>query len=1374
MTRRFWVPSGHGYAVDGSGFLSDPESTVGGVRWSNVDALTVDDLRHCRSLVLLGEPGMGKSTFLTDARPLLPENCEAEEDFHKLAEFGSEDRLVRSVFESRRVKQWLAGSGELCLTLDGFDDAQTRIRQLGSLVAGFLSRWPIERLWLRIVCRTADWPQSLAGELSRLAPGSKVVELLPLRRTDIADMALDTQVDPELFLAAVETRGVGVLAARPLTLGFLLHTFTTSGRRLPERVGDLYRDNLLAMCDEHNSDRRTASPPPYSAGDLYAVARRIAAVTVFGGATAVWLGPIPRPTGEDLVAVDDLVGGSEPRDGDSVFVTRSMVGEVTRTPLFSGHGEARMGWAHTTFQDFLAADWLLANELPNHQVRSLVLADDGGVRPQVRRVAAWAVSLAPDQFSWLTEADPESFVGEVDIPDPSLRQVLVHRLLAAANADQLLDRAGRYSGLAHPDLANQLAPVLAQPGPGRWLAIRLANDCDVVECDQALAAIALDPEAPMHERVAAGAALTWHKRARDTLLPLVLDPELRRGDDRHQLLGVGLLASWPHALPTSQALDAVTAASTRNRRALFGGFVDELIQTLTINDLPAAVTWLMKNTDTPGDGVLARVRNACLKLCANHFNDPDAAAAAVTATKAQLLQHNRVLTDDESFPDDARRRLALLIARAADTDTDTDLLAMLVCDPGALLSADDFLWLLDLAREKDAVEDDAIHRLLPRLVDPTRIDHVHAVLGVNHASSVRSALSYWLDTCHLTDPAVAEIRANWQRMRERRARRENLQDNIEDHIVTHLDNFESGDRNGYWLAARLVCVRPGTNHYHDEYQPDLTAHPRWESLTPSIRDRLVSLAPRYLIEGRCVPEEWLGKERNYFPAQAAYRAMLLLLRLNPAALDMLTPTVWQEWVPIIVDWPVISNGAQPQDKEHLLRHALPHAGEQLRVALLTVIDDTIRTGKSHWTRTECDLLWDDRLQQELTRRLTGQLPDDARAELATTLMRNAPDAAQPLLLSWLGHGPERSRLAATLLLSYRAAQAWPAIHHWFHTHPDDAEKVFLDQAHHRDVSPDLHVDALADLYLWLWDRFPPDDDPHDDEAHWITPRESVGRFRDRLLERLRQAGTTESLTAIRRIVHTHPETGWLNRVYTAARAVHREATWQPTPPTQLRLLAENSRRRLVRTEKELLDAVTAALATIQRRLVGETPESHLLWNTTPQRRPKSEDEISDYLRNRWTDELAPHHAIVNREVQVRRNAPSGIGERTDLRIEAITPDGDAITVVIEVKNAWNDEVTTNLHTQLVGQYMHDIGTTVGIFLVIWASPESWSASAPTGKVNSIARAALVEHLDQQASEQADHGRDIRVVHLDISYLRPQDRCHTSSTRVTRGLPSPME
>jgi len=1356
VTRRFWAPLGHGHALDDNGFLSDPESTFSGVRWTNLAAVTDAELRDCRCLVLLGEPGMGKSTFLAQVSPLLPEDCVAEVVEFDLAGFGSEDRLVRSVFESAQVERWREGCGELCLILDGFDDAQTRIPQLGALIAGELRRWPVERLWLRIACRTSDWPDSLAAVLRGLMPSTTAVELLPLRRSDIAMVAAERVADPERFLAAVEVRGVGALAARPLTLTFLLGAFAKDDR-LPERAGDLYRKSLLAMCDEQNPSRRVASPRTASPADIYAAARRVAAVSVFGGVTAVWLGPLPYPADEDLIAVDELTGGTEPGFGDEVSITPSIVRETLRTPLFSGRGESRLGWAHTTFQDFLAADWLLANDLAEHQVRALLLADDGGVRPQVRRVAAWAVALS-SALRWLADVDPESFAGEVDIPDPDIREMLVGQLLAAAATERLLDRySTRYSGLGHPRLADQLEPVLAEPGPARWLAVRLAADCEVGDCDPALVMIALDPAASMYERVAAGWALYRHGSAGGSLLPLVHDETLRREDRHHELLGIGLLASWPHALTTAQALEVLAEARGRNRGGTYGEFIDDLVRGLTFDDLPAAASWLWKTKDAADGDVLGRVRNACLKLCVNHLDDPDAAAAAIAVTKIQLVEHDRVLADNESLTVGARRKLALLVAQAADADTDADLLALLVCGSGALLTTDDFFWLLDLAAAANADDQATIHRLLAHLVDPTRSDHANAVLSLDPASPLRPVFAYWLGTCDLTDPAVVEVWTAWQRRRERRARQENSEDDFDDQIATHLDRFENGEPTGYWIATRLVCIRPGTKYYDDEFQPDLTTHPRWGRLPLSVRNRFVELAPRYLAEGRCAPERWLGKELNYHPAEAGYRALLLLHRHDRATLEALPASIWREWAPIIIAWATSSNGAQERDKEILIRYAIPHARQELHTTLLAVIDETIRTGRPHYTRTEADLLWDDQLRHALTNRLAGPLPNEVRAELASTFLRNEPATAHALLVTWLDQDPELSTTAAALLLHHRASQAWPAIRDWLHTHPHDAETMILRYADNRTLPLELPTDALTELYLWLWDHFPPNEDPHDDDTHTVLPRESVGNFRDRILEQLRQAGTKDALTAIRRIIDAHPEATWLNRVDVAAREAHRQKTWCLTSLTQLRQLAENNRTRLVRTEKELLDATIAALDVIQRRLIGETPESHLLWDTKA-RQPKAEDEISDYLKNRLTDELNHRRVVINREAQVRRNTPTGIGERADLRIDCFDEDDELITAVIEVKYAWNKEVTTALTDQLVGQYMRDIGTTAGVFLVLWTNREPGTAQTSTQtKSNHTSKPQLAELLRQQANEQSDRGRDIRIVHLDISYLRVDEQ-----------------
>jgi hypothetical protein len=56
-------------------------------------------------------------------------------------------------------------------------------------------------------CRTADWPGTLGARLRTLLPNFKVVELLPLGRTDIATLAAIRGVDGGAFLAAVVDAG---------------------------------------------------------------------------------------------------------------------------------------------------------------------------------------------------------------------------------------------------------------------------------------------------------------------------------------------------------------------------------------------------------------------------------------------------------------------------------------------------------------------------------------------------------------------------------------------------------------------------------------------------------------------------------------------------------------------------------------------------------------------------------------------------------------------------------------------------------------------------------------------------------------------------------------------------------------------------------------------------------------------------------------------------------------------------------------------------------------------------------------------------------------------------------------------------------------
>lgn len=151
-------------------------------------------------MVLLGELGGGKSTVVKEKYPLVEPSCPAVR--FDLAAYGAEERLVREVLECEAITNWAAGSGHLCLVLDSLDEAKLRVPQISAVLSERIASWPCDRLFLRIACRTADWPETLEQALNQAFGSSTVVEILPLRRADVSMIASEW-CEPDAFLAAV-------------------------------------------------------------------------------------------------------------------------------------------------------------------------------------------------------------------------------------------------------------------------------------------------------------------------------------------------------------------------------------------------------------------------------------------------------------------------------------------------------------------------------------------------------------------------------------------------------------------------------------------------------------------------------------------------------------------------------------------------------------------------------------------------------------------------------------------------------------------------------------------------------------------------------------------------------------------------------------------------------------------------------------------------------------------------------------------------------------------------------------------------------------------------------------------------------------------
>lgn len=136
--KRFWCSREGTLSLGDGGYLSDPDSEY--AEYLNADVKAYSCIRSTPCLALLGEPGIGKSSameeIVQDARadgvPFIHVN---------LREFGSEDRIISHIFESKAYRDWLVGDGVLELLRDSLDECLVRIGTVTGTQHGFLEAW---------------------------------------------------------------------------------------------------------------------------------------------------------------------------------------------------------------------------------------------------------------------------------------------------------------------------------------------------------------------------------------------------------------------------------------------------------------------------------------------------------------------------------------------------------------------------------------------------------------------------------------------------------------------------------------------------------------------------------------------------------------------------------------------------------------------------------------------------------------------------------------------------------------------------------------------------------------------------------------------------------------------------------------------------------------------------------------------------------------------------------------------------------------------------------------------------------------------------------------------------------------------------------
>ncbi len=1401
--KRFWCPREGSSSLTDGGYLVDPDTQYGS--YLNPALRPFADISHIPCLALLGEPGIGKTETMKTEQAAIDAAVASDGGvtlWLNLRTCGSEQRLIDKLFESSEFTSWMEGDHHLHVFLDSLDECLLRVDTVAALLVEELGDCPVERLSLRIGCRTAEWPILLEEGLREQWPegGFEAYELAPLRRADVAEAATSNELDPEAFLRALDEVGAVPLAIKPVTLGFLMGSYRATGG-FPTKQADLYEEGCRRLCEERSDNRRAGvgRTGGLTPDQRLAVATRIAAVTVFSNKYAVWTGVQPDMLDEEDVLVRALAGGTESVGGDEFPVGEDAVREALGTGLFSARGPERLGWAHQTYAEFLAARYLVQRGMTTEKTMSLVVHpedEEGRLVPQLHETAAWLASMSAEVFRTLTEVDPEVLLrSDVASVDTEGRAALVGTLLRLYDEERLLDIGwaprDRYKKLDHPGLDEQLRAYIVDGEKtlsARRVALDIAEARELRSLQDDAAEVALDADEDLRVRKEAAhfiaAAGDGPTRAR--LLPLVLGTA---GDDPDDdLKGNGLRAVWPEYVDAEELFGLLTPPKYPNYMGLYQGFLTyDLTDRLSTADLPAALAWVEgRGSDHEQSFRFGELADQIMQRGWVELHKPGIAPAFATAALARLKRHEEVIkerrevfeaTGEPTFSerlgaDDHRRRL-LLEEIIAHFEYEIDDAHFLIHWRTSLVTKEDVGWLVEMLPSETSEQKKAALATVVGQTFHLWDDATHELVYLAHLEDPALAR----EVNHIFSPVELESEdaEEQRRFHEKTSRWEKEDEEqpppdppVAVRVTMALDDFESGDIEAFWAGVyELMQYDESGFGSVSGAEWDITALPGWETADDDTKFRIVEAAKRYIVEGDPQTDEWFGKDITYRPAFAGYRALCLVLGFAPEFLQELPADVWEKWIPIILDFPVTLNTDEEKDTHlRLVAMAYDRAPDCLISALLTLIDYEDAKGPVFVARS-LGRCWDDRLARAVLEKAKDPaLKPTTFGVLLDELLGYGLPEAREFVESLVASGHqgnddqrERAVVAACSLFFGAEDSGWGVL--WPAMQADDqfgsavVDEVSSSVRHSALPYEHLTERQVADFYVWMARRYPRSEYFLDYGNGMITygRRENISEWRDGIMNHLRDRGTFGACRQIERIAAELPELReTLKWTLHHARAEARRRTWLPPEPKQVLALAARPGTRLVRNGDQLLDVLIESLGRLEEKLQGETPMAPALWNqANGSYKPKDENWFSDYVKQHLQEDLRGRGVVLNREVQIREGEGEGRGEQTDIHVDAVVPGSnprvpELVSVIVEAKGCWNSELNTAMEEQLVGRYLK--GNNIchhGLYLVGWFNCEQWDeADWRRGRAPRYGIGEARERFAEQARELSEGGLRVRA------------------------------
>ncbi len=1004
----------------------------------------------------------------------------------------------------------------------------------------------------------------------------RVYQLAPLNADDIRLAAKANGKDPDTIIRQVEDAKALPLATIPITLEMLLQTGALTSNRL-----ELYEKGTRRLCrqaEEHDVSEKRLSERVNTASSM-------AAVMLLGDRYCVDIES--ESIGESVLSVRDLL-----RDTNSENEEKR-ARETLKTGLFQG--DRQRSWMHQSFAEYLAAVYLSAPEITVKEIVKLTTNGKGVFATQLYEVLRWLIEMRPDVLNEIVERQPELFLttdlshlNDNDFP---------HVYKAMLSLDDPYIYSSRAWDLkkfraTHSSAGRVLLPYLQDNESNVY---RRRFVLDLLEChgypemEDTLVSLALNEyeDGVLRRLAARGLWKVGSVEAKLELKPYVFG---RQDDSDDELKGYALQALWPDQLTAEELFRALVPPK---RKSFYGSYKQFLFDDSIVNGIKAhqwsvALKWVSAQPSRHEMPLsLQDLPGKIMRKAWENRHIPGVLEVFSQTTVEMTLRFDGIFGGNsyDHHPSDgfekafvlaseARRELVLL--SLSQLLAKCERASRLTYSRPPLVVPEDLDWLLTLL---DSESDAARRGQLAELVACLTSYDIEKVYEASYRHpEVKERTKHYFEA-RLDDPNVISDREHFYQMKEidEQIAQQRAEVRPFERLQEALDQFETGETLQWQNVIYSLAHHPDGRGESWNFNPDLTDFPLWEFCDQETQHRTVRAATTYVNEQEVVPskgddDDWFVSRSVPFVELHGYLAMFLLLKERPNALDTLLASRWERWAKIIV-WQPYCNPVDISQTEH--RNTVVRLQNELIARLYWNVPETfLQLVALHLKAEEKSLegiyskldkveaIWDVRIGRLLmTCLLDLTLSAQTHRQLLDRLLRHDSAEAVQFAEEYITRGDsddvKREHLVelSVGLMQGQVAFDWSIIWNAI-TNNEDLGRAIIEKCAEEDgfdekFGAQLRARELADLFLWIEERYPSDKDPQIDRVHAVSTREQVGRWRNNIIAELRKKNSQEALLEIRRILDRFPQLEWLNMTRIDLEKAVVESNWSPPSPREV-------------------------------------------------------------------------------------------------------------------------------------------------------------------------------------------------------------------------------